>query len=99
MSTARHQNAHNDFVATITNEDIAFVSVARKQYRYFAEAAERQGHADTAAKMRAQEFHAERLLTRFVEGVEATEGVRLPELRARLLNFGPTVEQGGSDER
>lgn len=83
----RHTSAHMHFTVAITNEDIAFVSVARKHYRVFAEAAERGGSADTAGKLRAQEFYAERLLTRFVEGIEKSEGVPLPDLRARLLDF------------
>lgn len=82
---------HNDFTVTITNEDVAFVSVARKHYRAFAEAAERQGQKDTAGKLRSQEFYAERLLTRFVEGIEKTEGVWLPGLREKLLNFEPAL--------
>lgn len=49
---------------TVTDQDVAFVWLAREHYRVFAEAAEQQHEARTAGLMRAQEFYAERFLVR-----------------------------------
>lgn len=54
---------------TITDQDVAFVRLAKKHYRLFAEASERQGEDRTAGLMRSQEFHAEIFLKR-LEGQE-----------------------------
>lgn len=52
---------------SLTAEDVAFVRLAIRHYRIFAEASERQGQDDTAGKMRAQEFHGEQFLARIEE--------------------------------
>ena len=49
---------------TITEADVEFVRKAKRHYEIFAETADKQGDARVAGTFRAQEFYAERFLTR-----------------------------------
>lgn len=51
----------------ITDRDVEFVRQAGEHYRLFAETCERNGQSRTAGIFRAQEFYAERFLSR-IEG-------------------------------
>jgi len=50
--------------AVVTDQDVAFLRLAKKHYGTLAEALERKGEDRAAGRMRAQEFYAERFLAR-----------------------------------
>lgn len=64
----------NEFLASLTDDDVAFVKLAVQHYAIFAEQAEKQGEDPMAGLMRAQEFHAEQLLGR-LEACQRFAGV------------------------
>ncbi len=59
-----------EWTATITEDDLRFVELAKKHYELFADASERQGEvgANTAGIFRKQEFYAERFALRIQAG-------------------------------
>lgn len=59
----------------LTVDDVAFVRIAVKHYRIFAEASERQGDDVTAGEFRKQEFRGEQVYGRIEEAEPRLKGM------------------------